>query len=68
MSRITSTNDFVIKFANINGSGSASANELLARAILRMGIAARAISLWPMTGGLRARRAKRRQFIWARKS
>ena len=25
------TNDFVIKFANINGTGSASANELFAR-------------------------------------
>jgi 2-oxoglutarate ferredoxin oxidoreductase subunit alpha len=31
-------NDFVIRFANINGSGSASANELFARAILRMGV------------------------------
>jgi 2-oxoglutarate ferredoxin oxidoreductase subunit alpha len=31
-------NDFVIRFANVNGSGSASANELFARAILRMGV------------------------------
>lgn len=31
-------NDFVIKFANVNGSGSASANELLARSIMRMGV------------------------------
>ena len=31
-------NDFVIKFANVNGSGSASANELFAKAILRMGV------------------------------
>ena len=31
-------NDFVVKFANVNGSGSASANELFARAILRMGV------------------------------
>ncbi len=31
-------NDFVIRFANINGSGSASANELFARTILRMGV------------------------------
>ncbi|MHB1360299.1 MAG: 2-oxoacid:acceptor oxidoreductase subunit alpha [Rhodocyclaceae bacterium] len=31
-------NDFVIKFANINGSGSASANELFARAVMRMGV------------------------------
>jgi 2-oxoglutarate/2-oxoacid ferredoxin oxidoreductase subunit alpha len=31
-------NDFVIRFANVNGSGSASANQLFARAILRMGV------------------------------
>jgi 2-oxoglutarate ferredoxin oxidoreductase subunit alpha len=35
---LTSTNDFVIKFANVNGSGSASANALFAKAILRMGV------------------------------
>ena len=35
---ITRTNDFVIKFANVNGSGSASANELFARSIMRMGV------------------------------
>ena len=28
MKRIEAVNDFVIKFANVNGSGSASANEL----------------------------------------
>ncbi|MDO8960252.1 MAG: 2-oxoacid:acceptor oxidoreductase subunit alpha [Rhodocyclaceae bacterium] len=33
-----SCNDFVIKFANVNGSGSASANELFARAVMRMGV------------------------------
>ena len=32
------TNDFVIKFANVNGSGSASANNMFAKAIFRMGI------------------------------
>ncbi|MCC7275878.1 MAG: 2-oxoacid:acceptor oxidoreductase subunit alpha [Alphaproteobacteria bacterium] len=32
------TNDFVVKFANVNGSGSASANLLFARSILRMGV------------------------------
>ena len=32
------TNDFVAKFANVNGSGSGSANELFARPILRMGV------------------------------
>jgi 2-oxoglutarate ferredoxin oxidoreductase subunit alpha len=31
-------NDFVVKFANVNGSGSASANALFAKAILRMGV------------------------------
>src|SRR5690606_26842517 len=35
---LQSTNDFVVKFANVNGSGSASANELFAKAILRMGV------------------------------
>src|SRR5271169_311549 len=35
---IQSVNDFVIRFANINGSGSASANLLFARSILRMGV------------------------------
>ncbi|HVG51540.1 MAG TPA: 2-oxoacid:acceptor oxidoreductase subunit alpha [Xanthobacteraceae bacterium] len=37
-SPISSVNDFVIRFANVNGSGSASANELFGRAILRMGV------------------------------
>jgi 2-oxoglutarate/2-oxoacid ferredoxin oxidoreductase subunit alpha len=36
--RIEAVNDFVIKFANVNGSGSASANELFARSLLRMGV------------------------------
>ena len=31
-------NDFVIRFANVNGSGSASANTLFGKAILRMGV------------------------------
>lgn len=38
MKRIESINEFVIKFANVNGSGSASANELFAKAVLRMGV------------------------------
>jgi len=37
-SPISSVNDFVVRFANVNGSGSASANELFARAILRHGV------------------------------
>ena len=35
---ISAVNDFVIRFANVNGSGSASANLLFARSILRMGV------------------------------
>ena len=35
---IESVNDFVIKFANVNGTGSASANQMFAKAIFRMGI------------------------------
>ncbi len=46
-SRITSTNDFVVKFANVNGSGSASANELFAKAILRMGVPVSPRNIFP---------------------
>ena len=35
---LTKTNDFVVKFANVNGSGSASANSMFAKAVFRMGI------------------------------
>src|SRR5258706_7394440 len=45
--RIASVNDFVVKFANINGSGSASANELFARAILRMGVPVSPRNIFP---------------------
>ncbi len=41
------TNDFVVKFANVNGSGSASANELFARAILRMGVPVCSRNIFP---------------------
>ena len=47
MKRIESTNDFVVKFANVNGSGSASANELFARAILRMGVPVSPRNIFP---------------------
>ena len=40
-------NDFVVRFANINGSGSASANTLFARAILRMGVPATPRNIFP---------------------
>jgi len=44
---IKATNDFVVKFANVNGSGSASANELFARAILRMGVPVATRNIFP---------------------
>ncbi len=45
--KIKATNDFVIKFANVNGSGSASANFLFARAIFRMGVPVSPRNLFP---------------------
>ena len=44
---ISSVNDFVVRFANVNGSGSASANELFARAILRMGVPVSPRNIFP---------------------
>src|SRR5882672_2209530 len=44
---ISSVNDFVIRFANVNGSGSASANELFARSVLRMGIPVAPRNIFP---------------------
>jgi 2-oxoglutarate/2-oxoacid ferredoxin oxidoreductase subunit alpha len=44
---IESVNDFVIRFANVNGSGSASANEMFARAVLRMGIPVAPRNIFP---------------------
>ena len=35
---ITKINNFVVKFANVNGSGSASANNMFAKSVFRMGI------------------------------
>ena len=40
-------NDFVVKFANVNGSGSASANELFAKSILRMGVPIASRNIFP---------------------
>ncbi len=40
-------NDFVLKFANVNGSGSASANLMCARALFRMGIPVAAKNIFP---------------------
>ncbi len=44
---VKSVNDFVVKFANVNGSGSASANEMFARAILRMGVPVATRNIFP---------------------
>lgn len=46
-SGIQACNDFVVKFANVNGSGSASANELFSRAILRMGVPVAPRNIFP---------------------
>lgn len=42
-----SVNDFVIKFANVNGTGSASANGMFAKAIFRMGIPVSPRNIFP---------------------
>ena len=44
---IAATNDFVVKFANVNGSGSASANGLFGRSIIRMGVPVAARNIFP---------------------
>ena len=47
MKRLEAINDFVIKFANVNGSGSASANELFAKAVMRMGVPVSPRNIFP---------------------
>ena len=44
---IQRVNDFVVKIANVNGSGSASANQLFAKSILRMGVPMAARNIFP---------------------
>ena len=44
---IEAVNDFVIKFANVNGTGSASANQMFAKAIFRMGIPVSPKNIFP---------------------
>jgi 2-oxoglutarate ferredoxin oxidoreductase subunit alpha len=44
---LSRVNDFVVKFANVNGSGSASANELFARSVLRMGVPVSPRNIFP---------------------
>jgi 2-oxoglutarate/2-oxoacid ferredoxin oxidoreductase subunit alpha len=45
--RLEATNDFVVKFANVNGSGSASANRLFARSFIRMGVPIASRNIFP---------------------
>ena len=47
MPQLKAINNFVVKFANVNGSGSASANALFAKAIFRMGIPVSPRNLFP---------------------
>jgi 2-oxoglutarate/2-oxoacid ferredoxin oxidoreductase subunit alpha len=44
---IESVNDFVVRFANVNGSGSASANLMFARAVMRMGVPVATRNIFP---------------------
>ena len=44
---IPKVNDFVVKFANVNGSGSASANNMFAKAVFRMGIPVSPHNIFP---------------------
>jgi 2-oxoglutarate/2-oxoacid ferredoxin oxidoreductase subunit alpha len=45
--RLERTNEFVVKFANVNGSGSASANRLFARSFIRMGVPIASRNIFP---------------------
>jgi len=47
MKPLEAVNDFVVKFANVNGSGSASANMLFAKAIMRMGVPVSPRNIFP---------------------
>lgn len=44
---VCAVNEFVIKFANVNGSGSASANTLFAKSIFRMGVPVTPRNIFP---------------------
>lgn len=43
----TKTNNFVIRFANVNGTGSASANALFTKAVFRMGVPVTPKNIFP---------------------
>ena len=44
---VAAVNDFVVKCANVNGSGSASANQLFAKSIIRMGVPVAPRNIFP---------------------
>ena len=47
MKTIRAVNDFVIKFANVNGTGSTSANNLFVKALFRMGLPVSPKNIFP---------------------
>lgn len=47
MSRVVKINDCVIRLANVNGTGSASANNMFAKAIFRMGVPTSPKNIFP---------------------
>ncbi len=47
VNNITSVNDLVIRFANVNGTGSASANNMFAKAVFRMGLSVSPKNIFP---------------------
>jgi 2-oxoglutarate ferredoxin oxidoreductase subunit alpha len=47
MKPMEKTNDFVVRFANVNGSGSASANNLFAKVVFRLGVPVVAKNVFP---------------------
>ena len=47
MKQLESVNDFVVRFATVNGSGSASANNLFAKAVFRMGVPVSPKNIFP---------------------
>lgn len=47
MHKLSALNDFVVRFANVNGTGSASANTMFAKAVFRMGIPVAPKNIFP---------------------
>lgn len=47
MKKLEAVNDFVVKFANVNGTGSASGNALFVKAVYRMGVPVSPRNIFP---------------------